>query len=145
MTTKIRTAEEHLTLLRRTLATKLAATTPIDDPEIESIRRVILGYVGNGVEAPPDLTPEQTINRVMKSLGIAPERYRTSGYMARRSGGRREKVAIRLSTWDDAAEEAIAEHQQAIRDTTFALGHEYAVRVDYTRSGKPLTYVHHAL
>lgn len=143
-TNKIRTAEEHLAHLRSQLARLLHKGWPLNDPEIRSYVAVIRGYVGNGIESPVELTPEQVIRRIMSALGIGPEWYRTSGWMERREG-RKVKVGIRLTTWTPEAEQKIAALVEEIRETTAALGHEYLVRVDWTRTNQPLTYVHHKL
>jgi hypothetical protein len=140
--TKIRTAEEHLAHLEG-LYVKLVQADG-DPEEIDTLRQLIAGHRSNGVENPDRPTPETVISRVMRDhFGLARDQFRVQGYHERRDG-RRVKVGVRLVTWSMDHEHLIARNAEMIERITWGMGHGFQVKVDWTRSGQPLTYVSHA-
>jgi hypothetical protein len=139
--TKIRTAEEHLAHLEK-LYVKLVHAGG-DPEEIDTLRQLINGYRSNGIENPDRPTPGTAITRVLEAVGLKRgEHFRVTGYWSRRDG-RKVKVAVRVTTWDEVVEGIIADNKKLIEQVTWGMGRPFSVTVHWTRSQQPVTYVSH--
>ena len=143
MTTKIRTAEEHLALLEHQMVELLRGEA--DPGELAAIRAIIDGYRSNGISNPDRSSPETVISRVLSILGLTRgQQFRVRSHSGRRDG-RSVKIGVRVLTWDMPIEAVLAEHRERIEAMTWAMGHPFQVVTHETRGGQTLVDLSHEI